>query len=37
MEILKHGSRGEVLEPGWLQEKVAAEISQASQKYQTAS
>ena len=34
MEILKHGSQVEVLEPEWLREKVAEEIRLAGKKYQ---
>ena len=33
MEILKHGSQVEVLEPDWLREKVVAEIKAAAKKY----
>jgi predicted DNA-binding transcriptional regulator YafY len=33
MEILKHGSHVEVLEPGWLREKVVKELSDAVNKY----
>lgn len=33
MEILKHGSHVEVLEPGWLREKVVREISLMVEKY----
>lgn len=33
MEILKHGSHVEVLEPGWLREKVVEEMKQAVKKY----
>ncbi len=34
MEILKHGSHVEVLEPGWLREKVIGELQGAGRKYQ---
>lgn len=33
MEILKHGSQVEVLEPGWLREKVANEVKNAASNY----
>lgn len=33
MEILKHGSQVEVLEPGWLREKVVQEMRDAVKKY----
>ena len=33
MEILKHGSHVEVLEPEWLRKKVAQEIKAAGKKY----
>jgi predicted DNA-binding transcriptional regulator YafY len=33
MEILKHGSQVEVLEPHWLREKVSAELVAASKNY----
>jgi len=33
MEILKHGSHVEVLEPGWLREKVVKELKFAVKKY----
>ncbi|WP_224984213.1 helix-turn-helix transcriptional regulator [Geomonas agri] len=33
MEILKHGSQVEVLEPGWMREKVMNEIAGALRKY----
>lgn len=33
MEILKHGSQVEVLEPGWLREKVAVEVENAARNY----
>lgn len=33
MEILKHGSHVEVLEPEWLREKVVREMKEAVQKY----
>ena len=33
MDILKHGSHVEVLEPMWLREKVAREISVMMEKY----
>lgn len=34
MEILKHGSHLEVLEPEWLRDKVVAELHSAAKKYQ---
>lgn len=34
MEVLKHGSHVEVLEPGWLREKVVEEMRRAVEKYQ---
>ena len=34
MEILKHGSHAEVLEPEWLREKVIKEMKDAVKKYQ---
>ncbi len=34
MEILKHGSQVEVLEPGWLKEKVVQEMKDAVLKYE---
>lgn len=34
MEILKHGSHVEVLEPEWLRDKVVAELQSAVKKYQ---
>jgi predicted DNA-binding transcriptional regulator YafY len=34
MEILKHGSHVEVLEPEWLREKIVAELWSAVKKYQ---
>lgn len=34
MEILKHGSHVEVLEPEWLREKVITELQSAAKKYQ---
>jgi predicted DNA-binding transcriptional regulator YafY len=33
MEILKHGSHVEVMEPGWLREKVVKELRGAAEKY----
>ena len=33
MEILKHGSHVEVLEPAWLREKVKAELKLAADNY----
>jgi predicted DNA-binding transcriptional regulator YafY len=33
MEILKHGSQVEVLEPGWLREKVVQELKGAAGNY----
>ena len=33
MEILKHGSHVEVLEPGWLREKVGGELAAAAGRY----
>ena len=33
MEILKHGSHVEVLEPGWLKEKVVGEMKDAVRMY----
>jgi len=33
MEILKHGSHVEVLEPEWLREKVVNEMRDAVNKY----
>ena len=33
MEILKHGSHVEVLEPEWLREKVVKEMKEAVNKY----
>lgn len=33
MEILKHGSHVEVLEPDWLREKVAVELERATALY----
>jgi len=33
MEILKHGSHVEVLEPEWLREKVAEELKAAANRY----
>jgi predicted DNA-binding transcriptional regulator YafY len=33
MEILKHGSHVEVLEPEWLREKVIQEMNAAVEKY----
>ena len=33
MEILKHGSHVEVLEPEWLREKVVAELKAAVSRY----
>jgi len=33
MEILRHGSHVEVLEPGWLREKVVGELRKAMEKY----
>jgi predicted DNA-binding transcriptional regulator YafY len=33
MEILKHGSQVEVLEPEWLREKIIKEINDAVKKY----
>ena len=33
MEILKHGSQVEVLEPEWLREKVVGELRAAVRKY----
>ena len=33
MEILKHGSQVEVLEPEWLKDKVIMEINDAVKKY----
>ena len=33
MEILKHGSHVEVLEPKWLREKIVKEMKAATKKY----
>jgi predicted DNA-binding transcriptional regulator YafY len=33
MEILKHGSHVEVLEPAWLRKKVIKEIRETGKKY----
>jgi predicted DNA-binding transcriptional regulator YafY len=35
MEILKHGSQVEVLEPAWLRGRVADELAQGAQRYRT--
>jgi len=33
MEILKHGSHVELLEPEWLREKIAVELERATALY----